>query len=74
MFATDAKNGGKLWQVSVFETKIDPKLEEDVQWVFIVGMKLSGNSVLLKDEAGRCWQVDIESKRVTRQYIHCLGW
>jgi hypothetical protein len=70
--ASDATSGSRLWQVVVFETKIDPKLEEDVQWIFIVGIKPSGNSISIKDEHSRCWRLDLATKKVSRQYLGCL--
>ena len=33
--AWDVRTNKKLWDLTVFTNRIDPKLEEDVQWVFI---------------------------------------
>ena len=38
--ARSEKTGEKLWDAAVYTVKIDPNLEEDVQWVFIT--RLSG--------------------------------
>ena len=69
--ASDAETGRKLWQVTIFETKIDPKLEEDVQWIFITEMRLSGDSLLIKDEHSRCWRLELPTRKVSRRYIAC---
>jgi len=37
-----------LWTVRVFHNRINPKLEEDVQWVFITDLKHVDNSLLVK--------------------------
>jgi hypothetical protein len=47
---------------------IDPKLEEDVQWVFITGLSISGGSLLVEDEKGRCYVVNLDTKAVKRKY------
>jgi hypothetical protein len=38
--AWDIQTNKKLWDVTVFTNRIDPKLEEDVQWVFINALKI----------------------------------
>jgi len=38
-------DGKGLFQIKIFETDIDPKLEEDVQWVFITGTETHGQLV-----------------------------
>ena len=69
--ASDAKTGRRLWQVTIFETKIDPKLEEDVQWVFFTDMRLSGDSLLIKDEHSRCWRLELPTRKVSRPFMGC---
>ena len=45
--AWDATTNKKLWELTVFTNRIDPKLEEDVQWVFIKTLSSrTGNSWL----------------------------
>jgi hypothetical protein len=56
--------GKSLFQIKIFETEVDPKLEEDVQWVFITELKLTGSSLIVKDEKSRCYTVDLETKTV----------
>ena len=41
--AWDLKTNKKLWELTVFTNRIDPKLEADVQWVFI-------NKLTIRDE------------------------
>lgn len=64
MIATDQKTGNILWKVKVFHTSIKPDLEEDVQWVFITHLQLSGNSLLARDEKSRCYRIDLSTRVV----------
>jgi len=58
--------GKKLFQIKVFEIEIDPKLERDVQDVFITDLKLQGNSLIVRDERFRCYSVNLETRIVKR--------
>ncbi len=64
--ASDANTGKALWKLTIFETKIKPDLEEDVQWVFITRLWLDGNSLLIQDEKARRYRVDLTTKTVAR--------
>jgi hypothetical protein len=59
--------GKRLFRIRVFETNIDPSLEEDVQWVFISGLKLVGNSLWVKDEKSRCYSINLDTKAVEKK-------
>lgn len=67
--ASDDRNGKTLWDIKIFEVQIDPKLEEDVQWVFITDLKLVGNALRMKDEKSRCYNLDLTTKKVRRQVL-----
>jgi hypothetical protein len=60
--------GKEQFRIKVFDTPIDPKMEEDVQWVFITELKLSGDSLLVKDEKGRCYLINLDTRIVKRSY------
>jgi hypothetical protein len=38
--AWDVQTNKKLWELTVFTNRIDPRLEEDVQWVFLISWGL----------------------------------
>ena len=59
--------GKELFRVKVFDVEIDPKLEEDVQWVFITELRLRGESLLVKDEKGRRFAIDLSTHAVKRK-------
>jgi hypothetical protein len=66
--ASDA-TGKELFRIKVFDTPIDPSLEEDVQWVFITRLKLSGGALLVEDEKNRCYAIDLATRSVKRKYF-----
>jgi hypothetical protein len=59
--------GKHLFRIIVFQTEINPNLEEDVQWVFITDLKLAGDSLWVKDEKSRCYSVDLNTKAVEKK-------
>jgi len=67
VIASDATTGKELWRLTIFETKIEPFLEEDVQWVFITRLAFKENSLLLQDEKSRCYRVDLTTRHVTKK-------
>jgi len=66
VLASDA-TGKEQFRIKVFDTPIDPKMEEDVQWVFITELKLTGSSLMVKDEKSRCYTVDLETRTVKQK-------
>jgi hypothetical protein len=67
VYASDSA-GKELFRIKVFDMPIDPNLEEDVQWVFITGLTLTGSSLQVKDEKGRCYVINLDTKAVKRKY------
>jgi hypothetical protein len=66
VLATDTSTGRELWRAEVFHTHIDFWLEEDVQWVFITNLRLTDNSLFVRDEKARCYSVDLKTHRVRK--------
>lgn len=58
--ATDAQTGQELWLLKVYSIEYDPRLERDVQDVFITDMKLidAGALIEIHDELGRVFIAD----------------
>lgn len=65
--ASDVATGKRLWKKTVFRKCICPVLEHDVQWVFIKGMRLDGEQLLIVDERGRTYVLDLRSRAVKRR-------
>ena len=64
--AWDVQTNRKLWSLMIFTNRIDPKLEEDIQWVFINGLSLHDGTLMVASERGNTYQVDLRTKAITR--------
>jgi hypothetical protein len=67
--ALDPANGKELWTLKVYDVFYDPKLEEDVQDVFITALRksASGRELIVTDERGRRYIVDPKTRSVRAQ-------
>jgi hypothetical protein len=63
--AQDIQTNRKLWDLTVFTNRIDPKLEEDIQWVFISELSVRDGTLIVKSERGTTYQVDLRTKAIT---------
>src|SRR6059058_2446681 len=64
--AWDVQTNRKLWDLTVFTNRIDPTLEEDVQWVFITSLSLRNDMLVVTSERGRTYQLDLKTRSVTQ--------
>lgn len=55
--AFDAASGKKLWEATVFRNPIQPRIEEDVQWVFIKSLRIREGRLIVTDEKDRQYPV-----------------
>jgi hypothetical protein len=62
--AWNVQTNKKLWDLTVFTNRIDPKLEEDVQWVFINRLSVRDGTLLVTSERGSTYQVDLRTKTI----------
>jgi len=63
--AWDVQTNKKLWDLTIFVNRIDPKLEEDVQWVFIKALRVQDGALIVTPERGKTYQVDLKTRAVT---------
>lgn len=56
----------KLWELTIFTNAIDPKLEEDVQWVFIKTLNIRDGRLLVVTERGETYKVDLKTKEIVQ--------
>lgn len=64
--AVDALSGARRWLLQVYTSPRDPALESDVQDIFITRLRRAGRGhILVEDERGRRWRVDLASRAVT---------
>ena len=64
--AWDVGTNKKLWELTIFTNRIDPNLEEDVQWVFITALNIEDSRLIATSEHGQTYQVDPKTKEVTQ--------
>jgi hypothetical protein len=62
--AYDVQTNKKLWNLTVFTNRINPRLEEDVQWVFIKDMKIQDGVLKVTSERDKTYLVDLKTKTV----------
>jgi len=63
--AWDIRTNKKLWDLTVFTNRIDPTLEEDVQWVFIKALNIRNGTLIVTSERDKIYRVDLKTKTVT---------
>jgi hypothetical protein len=64
--ARDVQTNKKLWDLTVFVNRIDPKREEDVQWVFIKALNIRDGALIVTSERDKIYRVDLKTKAVTQ--------
>jgi hypothetical protein len=64
--AWDVQTNKKLWDLTVFKNRIDPQLEEDVQWIFINAVSLHDATLIVASERGNTYEIDLKTKAITK--------
>lgn len=64
----------KLWETKVYNVRIMPLLEEDVQWVFVSSMQVQGGKLLVRNEKGRSYWLDLKTGRIEGAVRYWLPW
>jgi len=62
--ARDVRTNKKLWDLTIFTNRIDPTIEEDVQWVFIKALNIRDGALVVTSERDKIYQVDLKTKTV----------
>jgi hypothetical protein len=70
--AWDVQTNKKLWDLTVFTNRIDPKLEEDAQHVFIKMLRVRDGTLIVISERGETYRVDLKTKAVTQSELGAL--
>ena len=63
--ATNGETKMELWRVRIYEVKKDPKLEGDVQDVFITSLVKDGESLIVTNEQGKKFRLNLATQKVT---------
>ncbi len=64
----------KLWETKLYHVWIVPLLEKDVQWVFVSGMQVQGGKLLVRNENGRSYRLDLKTGRIEGAVSYCWLW
>ena len=62
--AWDNKTDTKLWELTIFINRIDPSLEEDVQWFFIKALSVQEGRLIVTSERGGTYSIDLKTKAI----------
>jgi hypothetical protein len=62
--ARDVRTNKRLWDLMIFTNRIDPMLEEDVQWVFIKALNIRDGALVVTSERDKIYRVDLKTKTV----------
>ena len=62
--AWDIQTRTMLWEVVVYHNRIVPLLEEDVQWVLIEKLEVIEGELVVTNERGKTYRVDLKTGRV----------
>jgi outer membrane protein assembly factor BamB len=72
--AVDIISGQKLWETKVYHVWINPLLETDVQWIFITNLQVQDRKLLVRNEAGKIYKLDLKTGRVDGVIQFWLPW
>jgi hypothetical protein len=64
--ARNEETGKILWDVVIYTVKIDPSLEQDVQWVLITGLAVRDNTLLVTNEKNEQYILDLKTRKVKK--------
>lgn len=62
--AFELSSGRTLWETKVYHVWIMPLAEEDVQWVFISAMQIQNGKLLVRNENGKSFKLNLKTGRV----------
>jgi outer membrane protein assembly factor BamB len=65
--ATNTSNGKELWRVRIYSVQINPILEKDVQDVFITSLVVSGGTLLIENERGDKYTLNVSTRKVSKR-------
>jgi outer membrane protein assembly factor BamB len=72
--AFELQSRRKLWETKVYHVWIVPLLEEDVQWVFVSSMQVQGGKLVVRNEHGKSYRLDLKTGRIEGAMRYWLPW
>ncbi|HEV7404170.1 MAG TPA: hypothetical protein VGO11_14615 [Chthoniobacteraceae bacterium] len=67
VIATDTASRKELWRERIYSVQYDADLEKDVQDVFITSLALEGGMLVVTNERGAVYHLDLATRRVTKR-------
>ncbi len=64
--AFDNTTGKKLWEKRIYEARINPLLEKDVQDVFITNLTIKNEKLIITTEKDEYYSLDLKTKEVIK--------
>jgi hypothetical protein len=58
--AWNIKTGKKLWEKTLYTVRINPKLETDVQWLYIQSIQIKGNQIIATNEQNQRYSINLK--------------
>jgi hypothetical protein len=71
LVASDVTTGAQLWSLKVYCTKYDPNLETDVQDVFITSLAAQEGALVVANEKGQRFSIDVNTRGVSGDQRGC---
>jgi hypothetical protein len=65
VIATDTRTGKELWRRRIYSVLVNPLLERDVQDVFITSLEIDHGLLIVANERGQRFAVDLATRKVT---------
>jgi hypothetical protein len=62
--AYSAKTKNLLWEKQIYKIKYQPDLEKDIQDIYIKTMKIKNKNLIIKDEKGRSYLLNLKTRNV----------
>ena len=65
--ATGISSGKEMWRVRIYEVRVNPNIEGDVQDVFITSFAVKDGALIVTNERKEKFALDLKTSKVTRQ-------
>ena len=66
LVATDTRSHRELWRKRIYAVHVNPLLERDVQDVFITSLVVERGALLISNERGELFTLDLATRKVAR--------
>ena len=65
--ATGISSGKEMWRAQIYKIRVNQELERDVQDVFITSLVAKEDTLIVTNERGEKYALDLKTRKVTRQ-------